>query len=382
MRSYINEIAERAAPTRQPLMRARHAPPQIYSDPEFLAIEKEKIFMRDWLMVARVEEIEKPGDFMTLRILGEPVVLTRDSYGTAHAFANVCLHRGVEVAQGSGNATRFSCPYHGWVYGLDGRLLGAPLMKGHENFDPSGCRLRPIHLGEWGGNLFISFAAEPIPFDEFVAPFQAEFGFLQQERCRLASKIPIELHCNWKFAVENLLDIYHVRVLHTKTFGAQFAAEAKDVNLRANGAVTYFYKSAAPVPDGKSLFGRMPWIDERGNDFACTLRLPPNTHLFGRCDSVRYLTIWPTAVDHCRIIAYHLFPAERFESPDFEARRQVYHDYQITVIEEDRAMVDSLQQAMGSRNYKPGPMAELESTIHHVLNDYLDRVGIDREVAG
>jgi Rieske 2Fe-2S family protein len=365
-----------AAPTRAPLRRARHAPPEIYADPAYLARDKERIFMRDWLLVARVEQLAQPGDFLTLRILDEPVLLTRDETGALNAFANLCLHRGVEVAQGSGNAQRFSCPYHGWTYALDGRLAGAPLMKGHEGFDPASCRLRPLHLGEWGGNVFISFAAAPQRFEDFVAPFQAEFGFLQQERCRLASVIPIDLDCNWKFAVENLLDIYHVRVLHTKTFGAQFAAEAKDVNLGPNGVVTYFYKAGASAPDGTSLFGRMPWIAERGDDFACTLRLPPNTHLFGRCDGMRWLTIWPLAVDRCRIVCYHLFPAEHFSLPDFEARRQVYVDYQITVLEEDRPMVVSLQRAMRSRNFRPGPMAGLEATIHHVLNDYLDRIGL------
>jgi phenylpropionate dioxygenase-like ring-hydroxylating dioxygenase large terminal subunit len=369
-------LAEQVRPTREALARARHAPPEIYADPAFLALEKEKIFLRNWLFVARVEELEKPGDFLTLRILGEPVLLTCDKAGKRRAFANVCRHRGVEVAQGSGNAKRFSCPYHGWVYGLDGLLLGAPLMDGNQDFEAASCRLPELALEDWGGNLFLCFAPEPAPFASFIAPFQAEFGLLQQERCRLASKIPIELDCNWKFAVENLLDIYHVRVLHTKTFGAQFAADAQAINLRPDGVVTYFYKAGAPVPDGKSLFGRMDWIAERGDDFACTARLPPNAHLFGRCDSVRYLVIWPTAVDRCRIDCYHLFPTERFALPDFAARNQVYRDFQITVLEEDRPMVVSLQQAMSSRHYRPGPMAGLEATIHHVLNDYLDRIGL------
>ena len=371
------DLSAQVGPTRRSLDHARHVPPQIYADPAILALEKERIFMRDWLLVARVEELAEPGDYMTLRIMDEPVLLSRDEAGVLHASANVCLHRGVEVAEGSGNAKRFNCPYHGWMYGLDGRLLGAPLMKGNVDFDPAGCRLKPIALGEWGGNVFICFAAQPQPFEEFIRPFQAEFGFLHQERCRLASKIPIDLDCNWKFAVENLLDIYHVRVLHTKTFGAQFSAEAKDINLGPDGVVTYFYSAAAPVPGGQSLFGRMPWVEERGDLFACTLRLPPNTHLFGRCDSIRWLTIWPLGVDRCRIIAYHLFPTEHFALPDFAERNQVYRDFQITVLEEDRPMVVSLQRAMGSRHYIPGPMAGLETTIHHVLNDFLDRIGID-----
>ncbi|MEJ0071450.1 MAG: Rieske (2Fe-2S) protein [Pseudomonadota bacterium] len=149
--------------------------------------------MRDWLLVARVEELANPGDFLDLAHSRRAGGADPRCAGGLNAFANVCLHRGVEVAQGCGNAQRFSCPYHGWSYGLDGKLLGAPLMKTHEGFDPATGRLPRIALGNWGGNLFISFARDPVPFDDFIAPFQAEFGLLHQERCRLASKIEIDL---------------------------------------------------------------------------------------------------------------------------------------------------------------------------------------------
>ena len=363
-------------PTRQPLPRARHAPPQIYSDPAVFAAEKEKIFMREWLFVAREEELANPGDYMTMRIFGEPVVLARDPNGTLNAFANVCAHRGVEVAEGRGNAKFFRCPYHGWTYKLDGTLAGAPLMVDNETFDAKTCRLPIIHLGNWAGNLFINFAAKPVPFADFIAPYQAQFGFLHPERCRLARKIPVQLDCNWKLAVENLLDIYHVRVLHAKSFGATLNASSKDVKLDPGVVVSYFYKSAPAVPDGKSLFGKMPWMGDWGDDFGCTYRMPPNTHMFARSDQIRYITIWPTAVDRCELACYHLFPTEYFAVPDFEARCQVYHDYQLTVLEEDRSMMVSLQNSMGSRNFRPGPMAGVEATIHHVINDYLARIGI------
>lgn len=365
------------SPTRRPLSRARHAPPHVYSDPAVYAAEKEMIFMREWLFVAREEELAKPGDYLTLRIFGEPVVLARDTNGVLNAFANVCAHRGVEVAEGRGNAKFFRCPYHGWTYKLDGTLVGAPLMVDNTTFEPRGCRLPEIHLGNWGGNLFINFAEKPVPFADFIAPYQAEFGFLHHEKCRLARKIPVELNCNWKLAVENLLDIYHVRVLHVKSFGATFNADSKDIKLDPGGVVSYFYKSAPAVPDGKSLFGKMPWMTERGDDFGCTFRMPPNTHMFARSDQVRYITIWPVAVDRCELTCYHLFPAEHFALPDFDARCQVYHDYQLTVLEEDRSMMVSLQSAMTSRNYRPGPMAGVEATIHHVLNDYLNRIGMN-----
>lgn len=370
--------AAQVAPVRMPLSRARHALADIYADPNIYALEKERIFMREWLLVAREDELAQPGDYLTLRLLGEPVVLTRDKDGRLHAFANVCAHRGVEVAFGQGNRRSFSCPYHGWSYRLDGSLLGAPLIDGNEDFDRANCRLPELGLGVWDGNLFVNFAPDAQPFEEFIAAHRRDWDHLAQERCRLAAKFTVPLACNWKFAVENLLDIYHVRVLHAKTFGAQFDARAASVNLEPAGGVSYEYKAAPSAPGGKSLFGRMPWLgDDFDDSFGATFRMAPNTHMFARIDQIRYIVIWPTAPDRCELVCYHLFPEEFFAVPDFEARVQVYRDYQLEVLDEDRLMMDSLQRAMGSRHYRPGPMAGMELAIHHVLKDYFERLGIE-----
>ena len=115
---------------KKPVEQARHLPGYLYSDSKLLDLEKQKIFMKDWLCVAREEELEKIGDFMTFDILGEPLLLTRDENGALNALVNMCSHRGVEVADGSGNAKEFSCPYHGWLYDLEGKLIGASTVFG------------------------------------------------------------------------------------------------------------------------------------------------------------------------------------------------------------------------------------------------------------
>ncbi len=370
--------AAQVAGVRMPLPTARHAPPGLYADPAIYELEKERIFMREWLFVAREEELPNAGDYMALRLLDEPVLLSRDKEGRLHAFANVCAHRGVEVAFGKGNTQMFSCPYHGWTYRLDGQLAGAPLAADNTGFDRRNTRLSPIQLGLWGGNVFINLSPQAQPFDEFIASYKADYDYLQQENCRLSAKLVIDLDCNWKFAVENLLDIYHVRVLHASTFGAHFDAHANNVKLREHGSVSYYHTAAPAAPGGKSLFGRMPWLgDEYDNSFGGTFRMPPNAHMFARIDQVRYIVIWPNGPSKCQLLCYHLFPAEFFSDPDFESKAKVYCDYQIAVLEEDRLMIDSLQRAMGSRHYNPGPMVGMEVAIHHVLNDYLERIGIE-----
>ena len=136
---------------------------------------------------------------MTFRMVGEPFVITRNEQGAIAAFANVCAYRGVEVASGEGNTKEFSCPYHGWLYDLNGRLVGAPYMKEAEGFDPGNCRLKPLQVGEWGGWVFVNFDANAESLESFLAEFADDVGFLQQENCRIGHKFTVDWKCNWKF---------------------------------------------------------------------------------------------------------------------------------------------------------------------------------------
>ena len=152
MRESANLSAQTSfSASRRPTALANHSPGYIYTSPEIFQREKEEIFLKDWLCVARTDELAEPGDYMTFRIVDEPIIVTRNSAGELAAFANVCKHRGVEVASGHGNTKEFSCPYHGWLYDLDGKLMGAPYMKEASGFNPAACRLDPVRLDTWAG---------------------------------------------------------------------------------------------------------------------------------------------------------------------------------------------------------------------------------------
>jgi len=359
---------------RAPLDRARHVPGSIYTSPDVLAREKEVLFMKDWLMVCREEEVEKPGDFMTFRILGEPVVVTRDQGGTLRAFANVCLHRGVEVAVGAGNTKEFMCPYHGWLYDLEGKLVGAPYMKEAEGFDPRTCRLPPLRLATWGGCIFICFDPATPPFEVAAADWIRELSFLHPERCRLSKKIVLDLDCNWKFLIENVMDMYHAHTLHGASFGKHTSYDGLNVKLFKNGGVRSDYASGPLAPEGKTLFGKLPWLADKPDHFALFSYMQPNTYLVCRVDQVRILITWPEGPGKCRGLMYSLFPKEHFAEPDFWERADKYHAYLAYVLGEDSDMVRSLQRGMTARAFAPGPMAPLEMAIHHFMNAYLDRM--------
>lgn len=359
---------------RKPLAEASHAPGFIYGSPDVYRTEIERLFMRDWLLVAREEELPNPGDYVTLRIAGEPIVVARDPDGTLNAFYNMCVHRGVEVAEGGGNARAFRCPYHGWIYDLGGRLTGAAYMKDSAGFEPREQRMRPLRLETWQRNVFVSFAPDAPPLGEHLAEFEKDFALLRIGDCRLGNRIVLDLECNWKFVHENLMDFYHVGVLHAKTFGARFAWEDEQVQLKPRGGITIFYSAGPPTPGAEPLLGKMPWLEDRPVSFACTGFLPPNLTLFGRIDCVRLMVAWPDGPNRSRTIIYHLFPEAFFARPGFSETLAIYRDYQLQVLEEDRSMIESMQRAMASPAYRPGRMSTLEKPLHHYLNGYVDRV--------
>ena len=370
----IDAVASELSETRVPVTQARHMPGYIYTSPEIFRLEKERIFTRDWLCVARVEEIKRPGDYLTLRILGEPLILTRDDEGDINVFANVCRHRGVEVARGHGNTSMFSCPYHGWRYDLTGRLAGAAYMAEAEHFDSTNCRLKPILFGVWRGWIFINFDANAEPLDDFVAPLEQDFGILEMDRCRLFAKHQVEIDCNWKFVVENLTDIYHSEVLHSKTFAESIDTEKVEYKLTARGGNSSFYDAAPHNPSGKPLFGKMPWMTDQPESFARSGFLAPNFDMFSRVDEAHPVIIWPVSPTKTHILIYQLFPAEFSATSNFEQKAQLYLDYMIAIAEEDREMIESLQNAMDSTLFEPGWMSYLERGVHHVITHYLDRM--------
>ena len=358
----------------RPLERAIHAPRDVYASEAVYRQEIDQLFMKEWLYVGREEELPNAGDYMALRLVGEPVVLTRDREQRLQAFYNMCAHRGVEVAYGRGNTRAFKCPYHGWTYDVNGRLKGAHEMDKSQAFDAASSGLRKIRTGTWRGSVFINFDDEAPPLLEYLADFEADFAFLHPEKCRLGNKITLQLDCNWKMVHENLMDFYHVNILHAQTFGARFSWKDEDVLLKKNGGLSIRYKSGPPTPGAKLILPKMPWLEHEDESFASKGYISPNFALYGRIDCVRPMIVWPLAVDRTELIVYHLFPEQVFERPDIQETLAIYREYQVKVLEEDRSMIESLQRVMRTRGYKPGPMSTREKGLHHFLTSHAQRL--------
>lgn len=371
----ISELADKAlAVVGKDLAHAEHLPGAVYTSEAVLNREVDRIFRADWLCVGREEEIAKSGDYKAIKVVGEPVLVTRNEAGNLNAFSNLCRHRGVQVASdGCGNTRRLTCPYHGWAYDLNGALVGAPLMEKTAGFDKSAVHLNRLRIDTWAGWVFVSFNAAPLPLQEFVAPLENDVGFLQQGRCRMASKLVTTWACNWKLVTENLCDPYHFRALHAKSFGPRIPVETYQFELRERGGISATYDAASQTPDGDALLGPMPWLSNYPPGLSVFGFMAPNMTVIGRIDEIHVYTVWPEAVDRTRVELYHLFAGEHFDRPDFTDKSRIYSDYLAQVVDEDASVAPLLQQAVASRSFIPGRMSWLEEAVHHQMRYNVER---------
>jgi choline monooxygenase len=198
-----------------PLAEAETPPAAWYTDARLYDRERERVFFRSWQPVGRLDQVGAPGRFFAAEVAGEPLVVARGEDGVLRAFYNVCRHRGAVVAAGEGAAKSLRCPYHGWVYGLDGRLVGGPPeFEGVEGFDRRACALPPVRVESFGPFVFVNL-------DPASKPLAVSLGELpERERPeRLLARTFAErrsyvVECNWKVYIDNYLEAYHVPHVH------------------------------------------------------------------------------------------------------------------------------------------------------------------------
>ena len=190
-------------------------PPEIYTSDEFLTFETDALYMKEWLCVGRAERIADVGDWFTVNLVGEPLIITRDKLRTVRAMSTVCQHRAMQVCEGEGNSTTFKCPYHHWNYALDGRLLGAPAMERTEDFNKSECGLSQLKVEEWSGFIFVNFDPDAEPLGPTLSRYEPFLENYDLANAVCPGTFTLEdMPWNWKVMFENFNDGYHANRLH------------------------------------------------------------------------------------------------------------------------------------------------------------------------
>ena len=241
-------------------------PPHCYYSEEVYRYEVEHIFRRNWLVAGRWDQVEKPGDYFTIKLFGEPIVVVRDLKGELHAMINVCRHRWTQVVDGEGNARLFMCPYHRWTYELDGRLRGVS-GRPMEDFNERDCRLPELQVEVWQGFVFVNFdlTAKPLaPQLERVSPILDRYRLSEY---RFAGRCDYEAQWNWKFSIENGGEAYHHLGIHHDSINAIVPGNTTHVGDCGDVYFTYRAPGAeSSKPEDHLHLGRPPHISDEDYD--------------------------------------------------------------------------------------------------------------------
>ena len=190
-----------------------------YYDPDFFALEADLLWPRIWQMACRLEEIPQRGDFVEYEILDQSVVVVNTGDEGVRAFQNACRHRGVRFAQGRGNCeTGFTCPFHGWRYGIDGTNVAVTQRRNfsEHNLQPGDIDLVPVRCELWGGCAWINLDADAPPLLECIEPAATILDAWKVEAMRAEWWSAIRLPVNWKLAEEAFVEQYHVIQTHPR----------------------------------------------------------------------------------------------------------------------------------------------------------------------
>ncbi len=340
-----------------------------YVAPQLLEREKWSIFWRTWQIVGRSEQVRNSGDYFTADLLGEPLLIARGADGTLRGFYNVCRHRAGPPAEGSGSRKVFRCGYHGWTYGLDGRLLNAPEMDGVKNFCAEDLRLRPIHVGEWEGQVFANLDpnAEPPnvgPLMDALRELPIQAAKYNFGKMRLCGRREYHMQCNWKVYIDNYLEGYHLPSVHPSL------NRELDYTRYLTTPFNKHSLQASPIrgPENESSVDRR-YKQSDGDLSAEYFWIFPNWMLNCYPDNVSLNIVLPTGPETCKAIFEWYFPPD--QGTAIEETMRFSDEIQL----EDGHICEVVHRNLKSQSYDTGRYSvKQEQGVHHFHLLYLDAI--------
>jgi Rieske 2Fe-2S family protein len=340
-------------------------PARYYTDPRVFRQEIENFFFEGWICAGRADCIPNAGDYFLREIAGESIIVVRGDAGPVEAFYNVCRHRGTRLcsaAEGS-FAGRIQCPYHGWTYGLDGRLLGAPHMDspGFQHLDYP---LQKLHTGIWDGHIFLNACPQPEPLTAQLTDLPARFAPWRMAELRLYQRITYDVHANWKLVVANYNECLHCPLVHPalNRLTDYMGADNKPAQPTYIGGSMGFRDGAATMSmDGKQRRDYLPGLSDEERHKVCYYAIYPNLLLSLHPDYMMIHTLWPRAVDRTEIICEWYFHPAELAKPDFAAGDAI--EFWDMTNRQDWHIVELSQAGIQSRAYTPGPYSSREELL-------------------
>ncbi len=358
--STVQQILAQYDDTR-PLSEASTIPASWYVDPRIADLESATVFSRTWQLVCRVGQVEKPGEFVTANVAGEPLVIVRGNDNVLRGFYNVCRHHAAAVVtEPCGQASILRCPYHGWNYGLDGALKGMPEFDGVKDFERSQNGLVPVKTEIWGQFVFVNLDPDPIPLRDFLGGLDKRTAPLGLAALHYFDRRVYDIHCNWKVFVDNFLDGgYHVPHLHK---GLNSVLDYKQYTIENEDR---YCLQSSPMVSGTE---DAATSTTRKGDRAWYFWQYPNLMINCYEGYMDTNLVLPVDVDHCRVIFDFYFS-------DISEASRAYNQQSVAVSDrvqdEDLDICEAVQRGLKSRAYGAGRLSVRREAGEHLFHRLL-----------
>ena len=341
---------------------AHTIPAAWYTDPRIAQLELQNVFSRAWQAVGRTEQVEKPGQYVTASVAGEPVVAVRGSDGKLRAFYNVCRHHAMTVMnEPCGHAQHMRCPYHGWTYNLEGELRGMTEFEGVCNFDRAQNGLVPIRVETWENFVFVNLDPHPAALEEFLGALVGLAKPLGFGGLHFVERRSYTLNCNWKVYVDNFLDGgYHVPHMHK---GLNSVLDYTNYTIEN---VDRCCVQSSPVAVDKS--SEASAAATRKGDRAYYFWQYPNFMLNWYEGYLDTNLVLPLGVDRCEVIFDFYFGDTRESQMPYIRESMGVSE---RVQQEDITICDGVQRGLSSRAYQAGRLSVRREAGEHLFHRLL-----------
>jgi choline monooxygenase len=345
-----------------PLAEAHTIPAAWYTDARVAALEHQNVFGRAWQAVARTDQVERPGQYVTATVAGEPVVVVRGGDNQLRAFFNVCRHHAMTVmTEHSGTAQHLRCPYHGWTYNLEGELRGMTEFEGVCNFDRAKNGLVPIRVEVWEKFIFVNLDSQAAPLADFLGELVQRVQPLGFFELKFVERRSYTQQCNWKVYVDNFLDGgYHVPHMHKGLNSVLDYTNYTIENLERCCV------QSSPVA-----------VDSTSESNAAATRKGDRAYYFWQYPN--FMLNWyegyldtnfviPLAVDRCEVI-FDFYFADTSTAQIAYVRKSM--DVSERVQQEDIVICDGVQRGLSSRAYQAGRLSVRREAGEHLFHRLL-----------
>ncbi|MBA3430552.1 MAG: aromatic ring-hydroxylating dioxygenase subunit alpha [Actinobacteria bacterium] len=356
--------------TLAPFEEARTLPAASYISEEVFDWEQKNLFDSTWVCAGRTSGLAAGGDQLARRVGSDEVLFVRGEDGALRGYFNTCRHRGHELlpcGDGPINRRSVQCPYHRWIYGLDGRFKGGPGLAAQAGFDRTDPEhsLVPVRLREWGGWIFVNISGDAPPFEETIGNLDELVGPYELDRLIPAVEHSYQVSANWKVINENYHECYHCGEIHPELCAVTPPYSGEDyapTGAWVGGSMELMEHATTMSLTGESLGVPLRGLDDDALRTVHYVGLFPNLLLSPHPDYVMAHRMEPLGPGRTFIECTWLFPPEALVAPGFDPSYAA--DFWDVTNRQDWTACESVQRGIGGRGYRQAPFSQHESTVH------------------